>query len=104
MCNILNDIHIKEKRGTKMNPRKSLKATGLHLEHGSSHHCKRKHILLLQYKEHNYYILFIMKCTYCILHLHNDVVNRDVDELNKKSNKAHNGKSNGRCHSDFLKL
>lgn len=37
-------------------------------------------------------------------YLHDDVVNRDVDELDEKPNEAHDCKTNRRCHGNLLKL
>lgn len=37
-------------------------------------------------------------------YLHNDVVDGDVDELDKEPNEAHNGKPNRRCHGDLLEF
>lgn len=36
--------------------------------------------------------------------LHNDVVDRDVNQLDEKADKSHDGKANCRCHGDLLKL
>lgn len=42
----------------------------------------------------------------CVLvdYLHNDVVDGDVDEFDKESNEAHNGKSNRCCHGNLLEF
>lgn len=36
--------------------------------------------------------------------LHNDVVDGNVDQLDKESNEAHDSKAYGRSNSDLLKL
>lgn len=45
-------------------------------------------------------IQFEARCWY----LHNDVVDGDVDEFDKESNEAHDGKANCCCHGDFLEF
>ena len=37
-------------------------------------------------------------------HLHNNVVDGDVDQLDKETNEAHDGKANGSGHSNLLEL
>ena len=37
-------------------------------------------------------------------HLHNDVIDGDVDEFDKEANESHDGKADGGGESDFLKL
>ena len=39
-----------------------------------------------------------------LLYSHNDVVDGDVDEFDKESNKAHDRKTNGCCKSYLLKF
>lgn len=36
--------------------------------------------------------------------LHDDVVNGNVDQLDKEANEAHDGKPNCRSHGDLLKF
>lgn len=39
-----------------------------------------------------------------VYYLHNDVVDGDVDEFDKESNEAHDGKSNCCCHGNLLEF
>ena len=38
------------------------------------------------------------------IYLHNNVVDRDVNELDKKSNESHDGKANSCGHGNLLEL
>ena len=37
-------------------------------------------------------------------YLHNDVVDWNMDQLNEKSNEAHDAKADGSCHGDLLEF
>ena len=39
-----------------------------------------------------------------ITNLHNDVVDGNVDQFDKETDEAHDGKSNSCCHGNLLKL
>lgn len=42
--------------------------------------------------------------TTCYFYLHDDVVDRDVNEFDEETNETHDGKSNGCGHGDLLEF
>jgi len=58
----------------------------------------------VKFSLYDWYYVGIKKCPLSSLAANNNVVDRNVNKFDKKSNKAHDSKSNCSCHRYLLKL